>query len=164
MIDKMKQISLIPKDYKLSKFEANDTSNIKSLKDYFQEERVTKQVNSSLIAFTVCIKRSTKQDTVIVKAKDLTVNDDFEVRIYSTDLTAKHFSTLFNLFCTESKTIDTFKVNKLIARLNDSKSKFIKSLLWLKMLIVDSIKDSNFSNIYQAVSYTHLTLPTSDLV
>ena len=139
--------------------EEEATSDTKSLKLLFKESRIMKRINSDLFFFVVNIKRTVNGDIVKVNAKNLTTNDEFEVNIYPKDLSNNFFECCFERFCVATfNKASTPKFKSVITSLTQSKTKFIRSLVWLKVVLEEALNINDkkpAQNIYQ-LSYGQL--------
>ncbi len=121
-------------------------------------------VDNSYFLFTVSLTRSASEaDVVHVTAWNVDNEDEYTVDIYPTDIYGQ-FAEYFSHFCSsmlneEGKTPQKRtsavpdKIYKLTKMLMVSRTKFMQSLLWLKLLISQAIKEEGTGGAFTSGSY-----------
>ena len=135
-----------------------------TLTPFFQDERVIKRIGEIYYLFGTRLIHSPNQDIVKVTAINLVSNDEYSVEIFPSDIFGKYTKTYFEKFCSEIFIADTnttskTTVHELTQKMIESRGKFVKSLLWLKLLISQAIKgqDRRFISDAYYIGYNELS-------
>jgi len=116
---------------------------IKSISKFFEEERIMRLVGNTYFLFIVKIRRTSNSgDIILINAYNLDNDDEYEINIFPTDIFGKLSKNFVELFFNDilNQGSSSQKCYQITETLINSRTKFMNSLLWLKLLISHNLK------------------------
>ena len=132
-----------------------------TLTPFFEDENIIKQAKGICYLFTISLNYINNYEKLKITAINFNTNQKFSVEIVPSDLFEKYTKAYFTEFYSDIFKPEATKssVQKLTDQLVESRSKFVKSLLWFKLLISQAIRgtDKEFVSDIYYVDYNELS-------